>query len=518
MEEKKSKKIFGELLALLILLLIIGAVSYGGYYWYNHVYKVANKDNGSTKIKDGEYKAYVYDAKDGHYVSVINDKYVVEMADPSKLYKIMDIKTKELYSGEKDFTSVYEGIDGNIYVIYNEALENEDSTDIYKVSNGELKKVTTLAKNGIFYSPVLYRDLKTNKQLLLGFTGSYSSTEVDDGYKSFIYYITGKTYELDDASVIGDEAILSASENIYTYSDKYIIVKKSNDKVGLMDFSTGDMKIEFNYDGLYTSFDGNYVAVKDKKAGIIDLDLKKLIDFEYDFIDRSDGFYIVSKDKKLDILDENFKKVNKESFDYQDGGVDLTYTYKLCCANINSFVGYKIGDKYVLVTNFGAAGERIKNYNKNEAYVISQDGLSQIITEKDFDYNKDSGLIYSYYNNKVTIYDSNMDKKYDIDLSKYDINKIDEVKLVNGTLYVNKLMFDYETGSVVKKPVDYENKYGDLTVKYSNDKIRFYEKDEEVQSYDYKYDESFYSNPVTELENGIYYNNYLEGDFVSILK
>ena len=518
MEEKKSKKIFGEICAFIILILIIGGISYGAYYWYGHIYKINNKDNGTSKIKNGDYKAYTYTAKDGHYVRVINDKYVVEMADPNKLYNITDIKTNNLYKGEKDFTDVYEGVDGNVYVTVEEEAENEDVIDIYKVDDGDLKKVTTLAKNGVYYAPVVYRNLKTNNQVLLGFAGSYASTEVEDGYKSYIYYITGKSYDLDDAHIVGDEALLSVSDSIITYSDKYVAVQKTNNKIGLLDFSTGDIKIDYNYDGLYTSFDGNYVAVKDKKAGVIDLDLKKVIDFEYDFIDRNDGFYIVSKDKKMDIIDENYKKVNKESFDYQDGGAGIEYTYKLCCSNINTFVGYKLGNKYVLLTNYGDLDEFVKGYVKHEAYVVSEDGTSQIIKEKDFEYNKDSGLIYSYFDKKITVYDSKMNKMYDIDLNKYDLNKIESVDLINGTLHVNKLLFDYKTGEQVKKELDYEKEYGNLTVKYSDGKVFFYENDEEINSYDYEFDESFYSNSVTELENGVYYNNYLKGVFVSILK
>ena len=127
-----------------------------------------------------------------------------------------------------------------------------------------------------------------------------------------------------------------------------------------------------------------------------------------------------------------------------------------------------------------------------------------------------------------------MNKMYDIDLNKYDLNKIESVDLINGTLHVNKLLFDYKTGEQVKKELDYEKEYGNLTVKYSDgeeiknltsinkDEIKLYaiwEANKLVFNKQFsEYDESFYSNSVTELENGVYYNNYLKGVFVSILK
>ena len=84
--------------------------------------------------------------------------------------------------------------------------------------------------------------------------------------------------------------------------------------VGIYDLKKGEIAIEADYEGLYTTSDGNYLAIKNGKAGIINKKLKKLVDFKYDFIENTSEIYdmAINTDKNLlFIYRSDYRKVSQ---------------------------------------------------------------------------------------------------------------------------------------------------------------------------------------------------------------
>ena len=513
-EESKGSKVLSEIKAFFTLVFIIGLISVGGWYWYTHFYtpnKNVEKEEEKEQVVAGEYQVKSYKAENGHSIDVLNDKFIYEFDDDSfDLFKVMDIDGNVLFEGKEKYSYFYEGIDGKFYLVKEETADNENVISLYKFNDKKAELVKKIVQPNIYFVPVLKDDVKDGKELLIGYYGVKVS--MDDGEssleKAYYYNLEGKEYTSEEFYFDSDKARLSVGDPCYTNNEKFMKIQKKDNKgkYGLLDLEKFEIVIEPFYDELFTNYDGKtLIAVKDDKAGIIDENQKKIVDFEYDFIDRNKGFYVVSKDNKLAIMDENFKLVSDFEFDYQDGGLsDMEYSYTLCCTNFNTFSAYKVGDKYILVTN---AYEIIRNlnYKKSITYVIKNDGSFDSITANDFVVTDD--LIYSYSKAKkeYTVYDKSLTPKYSVDASKYDFGSVLNLERDGNTLAFEgkKVYFDYETGEEIDEPRDYEYSFENVRVQYGHGKVNMLVDDKNVYSYEYKpFGESKYLNNI---ENGVYY-------------
>ena len=104
----------------------------------------------------------------------------------------------------------------------------------------------------------------------------------------------------------------------------------------------GEIKIDTEYESLKYLFDGNYIAEKDSKYGIIDINNKEIIDFQYNDIDyMSEEEFIEAEDDegKTNILNNQFEikckgivsEINSK-YDYiklRENGEYKYYNFKL---------------------------------------------------------------------------------------------------------------------------------------------------------------------------------------------
>jgi hypothetical protein len=113
-------------------------------------------------------------------------------------------------------------------------------------------------------------------------------------------------------------------------------------KFGLVD-KKGNFIINMDYQYLYPIGKGIYIAKKDRKAGIIDIEQNEILPFKYDNIlpvDEAGGFMLprIVKDGKYGVIDNNGKVILKPEYDR----VDMTFLnmgYILVFKNIDPDAG-----------------------------------------------------------------------------------------------------------------------------------------------------------------------------------
>ncbi len=473
-KETKKQKRKGEFKAFLILLLIIGIAAGACWYWYKYIYD-ANKGSKNNEVKeetktDTNYEVVSYESNG--QLSVFGE-YVVETKD-NKIVKVLDLATNVLFEGKLEYYDIYLDKNGNLYAYINDASDYGNNLVVYKFENGKFNEEINLNKTSVYYSPLIY-DVNN---VLLGFVG-YSATNdaIDEDYeiKNTLYLLGNEEIELGDFYLTGDGVTLSLGDDLFTDSDRYVIAAKgsgTSSVYGVYDLKDHKLAIDLNYERLYRSNGDTYVAIKDGRSGIIDLNLKKLVDFNYDFIDVNDDYYVVGKDNKMAIMKSDYTLLTDFVFDYQDAGFDIEYSYLLCCASFNTFASYKINDKIVLVTNDNEEFYGRLDYKNHTAYVIGADGKYTTIEQNMFSYNYDTGLIYSYSrdSHSYSIYDNDLKEMYKIDVTNYDFDDVPLLTLVNKTTIklngTHSSLYDYATGKELKEEAEFNYEFGVVKLNY----------------------------------------------------
>lgn len=480
--EKEMKSHFlSEAKALLMILLIIGAFIGSGFLIYKYVKPFESKkpQKEETKVTEtNDYKTVFYKALEGHELTVINDKYLIETKDKT-LYKLFDMDGNILFEGTESYTQILSGIDDELYLTHVGADQKNDnaSISIYKFNNKELEEVFTADDENYLFTTLIYTN--NNNDYLLGVVGETLHNEENVKVETLLYTLNGEKQELKDVRLHGENPFrLAIDEPIVTYNKDYIVVKDTNNeyKYGIYDINNKDIILNTKYDGLYTTNTGNYIAVKGKKAGIVNVKSKILVDFKYDFIYDAGTFYVVSKDKKLGILDNEFKVVIKPTFTFQQVE-NSGFSYQPCCGAINSFNAYKYKDKYVLTVNEKELSYDLK-YKVHETYIIDSKGEYLTIGANEFNIYKD--FIYGYDKDarKYSIYDENFAEKYTIDISKYDFEDGPYISLINDNTIVvsldTELYYDYLTGEEIESIKDATFTVDKIEFKYINKDKKVY--------------------------------------------
>lgn len=459
-KEVKKSKFWSEVKAFFGIILFIGAFVGIGFLIYKFVEplesKVKDNKEENKVVQTSDYKTVSYTAKEGNSLTVFGDKYLVEFGD-GVVSKVLDMDTNVLFEGNEDYSYLYVGSDGELYLLFYEDINKLDSLKLYVFKNKELVEVKSFEEKGYNFTSLVYWD--GNNEQLLGIVGEKYSYDSDDfSTNSKIYLLNGKEYETDKVRLTGDSVRLAVDEPIYTYNSKYVVAIDTvkDYKHGIFDLSKGEMIVNTKYDGLYTTESGNYIAVKNKKAGIVNIKSKILVDFKYDFISDEGEFYVIASNNKLGILDKNYKVVIEPKFTFQEDR-NIGFSYQPCCGADNSFRAYKYDDKYILKVNEFELYEEL-NYKVHETYVIDESGEYLTIQENDFDIVED--FIYSYDKDKklYTIFDEHFAEKYTIDLSSYDFENNPTLGYINeSTISIHMdttLYFDAITGEEIDEVRD----------------------------------------------------------------
>ena len=493
-KEQKKKNFWSEVKAFFAIILIIGFTVLGGFLIYKYVKPIEKdkpaKDEETKIVESNDYKTVVYTAQDERTLQVIDDRYVVESKD-SVLYKVMDMDRNILFEGKEDYSELYVGIDDELYLIFNDT-KNEGSLSLYKFIDKELQEISVLNTSNYYYVPMVYTNNGTDKLVaILGQSYNFVEDNEDFDMINEVINLDGEKQEVKDYIFEGDSARLGFDMPVYSNSSRYFVVYTENgSKRGVYDIQNEEIVISGKYSELYTTKNGNYIAVKNGKTGIVNLKSKILVDFKYDFISDYGEFYVISKNKKLGILDKDYKVVVEPKFTYQESD-EYGFNYNKTDSFYDSFIASKYNDKYVLTVN---ANELVAdlNYKIHETYVI--DGTGEYITIKANEFNIYDNLIYGYDKDskKYTIYDNTFAEKYVIDLNGYDFESNPRLEYVNENSIVvymdSTLYFDALTGDEIDSLRDatfvadkiefkYSNKNRNVTLKVNGDTLSTYDYD-----------------------------------------
>lgn len=488
LKKQRRSEILKEIRAFLILVISIGLIAFGVWYWYTHFYNPEPKRDQAYEKEEkkvAEYKTIKYSLVNKEdYLDLISEKYLIER-DKEYIYKVMDLKGDVLFEGRESFDYIYEGLDNELYAYKVSGMSYENIIELYKLEDKEFNKINTISESNVTWKPIIYKD-ETSDEKLLGFSGLLNTydSEMNRVTETKIISLDTKEHTLKDTYLEGEN---TSNENILTYDSDYIIMYKVNNNkknYGLYSIKEGKEIISPQYERLYTS-GINYIAIKNNKSGIISSKLKRIVDFQYDFIEDHKDYYVVSKNNKLAIMDEDYKLVTDFIFDYQTTNDLTSYKYNVKDDEINTFKSIKKNNKYILTINNGE--ELGHKYSKHETYIINKNGTYETISDNVFNASECTSLVYSYNTDKkeYTIYDSNIKPLYKINLSEYDYNSYPEIKLLNeNTLVINinsNIYYNYETGVEIEKPLDYQTSINGITIDYNNnDKTVSYQVNNEI--------------------------------------
>lgn len=524
-KQEKQKMFWDEIKSFFILAIIIGLVILGGWLFIKYAEPIDwnknKKDKEEVKISDTkDYNVLTYSTKlDEGSLEVINDKYLIEY-DGKAVSKIMDLQLNVLYETElKEEYMFVEGKDGKLYAISTGDADDSLILNLYVLENEKIVEVKEFSKMGVYYVP-LYSD-----DYLVGIVGNncYLDDELNSVCETELFTLDEKNEILNNLSVASDLTFGSGKDApLYTRNANYVVVRNIVDgKYGLYDLVNHKLTINTSYDDLFATYNNSYVAVKDGKVGIIDKKLKKLVDFEYDFIDINEEHYVVSKDNKLAIMDKDYKLVTGYDFSYvntTDNDLYNGYNYRSAMYTLNTFYSTKIDDNYLLVNN-------IKNqlgytYLTNSVYLI--EGKDNYL-ELDVEAFGREDLIYSFSKKtgKLIIYDDLLKEINTIDLSNYDYDDYPTIELINGNTIVvtmdSELYFDYETGDEIENIQDVTYNIAELELKYTHkdDKVSVVNKDKTIVTY--PYDPMYQNKPFKMLNEEDFY--YLDDEtYVIVMK
>ena len=293
-KKKKSNKF---LLFFIICLILLGI-----YYFKNNIdmdKRETTKDDNENKIPEKEELSYYH-----KYQSCGNDS-LVETED----YIFLDDE-----------------------IIYECQKKGEYGCYVTTINNFEYcNKTDSLILITDNYKDFLY-DYK-NKKVILEVDTFTNAIYTD--YAQVAYFVFYKDDKAGLASMDGkiilepiyDSVTLSKPNYVGEFSLQYnIVAAKKGNKVGVIEITTGNEKVPFEYEHIRI-YNNYYILMKDNKAILVDSDLQTIIDEDYDDMVIFNGLLVAEKNRELVFYDlngdkivEDTVKINKPYSEYSDTG------------------------------------------------------------------------------------------------------------------------------------------------------------------------------------------------------
>lgn len=428
------------------------------------IYAILHKDeNKNTNVNVSIMQIYSSD----YELESFADNYFIGYYEDDYINVIIDGNGKEVYEtiDQLQFDNIYQMKDGNFLIYSN--LDNKFITYIF--DGTEIKKFYEI--NDVSYvKPIIYKGI--DSEYIIGFT----SMVEDDLY----------LYNLNSSGVlVFNDVSLVADYNVngiyYTYNENYLVVKNSEGYMGVIDLN-GETIIDYKYKDIINTYDESFIALNKKdKYGIIDKTGEELIDFKYKVIDYYRDYYlVVNSSNKMALYGNDYEKITSFSMEY-----NTLIDYELR-SEFNSINLYKVDGKVVVVNNY-LEGKNGIQYDKHNLYIIDKDEITKKINQVGFS-NED--VIYTYdkdYN--VSIYDMYFQLLFEVKLD--NVKKINNISYISNNVikvqYINldneekKLYYnlegkevDFGLGDLVIKNIDY---YGYLKREGSQYKLTLYDMD-----------------------------------------
>ena len=263
------------------------------------------------------------------------------------------------------------------------------------------------------------------------------------------------------------------------YGGRYVIVSddknnnvtdSKNYSYGVYDVIENKALIKPKYDAMIYLFDNLFIAVKNGKSGIVDINDSIKVAFKYDAIEYANGLYFVGNGNTLHVLDKNFKTIGdtisvKSLSNYKYYASKKTLDAKAC------------GDKVILsmgdVSQHSVVDQQGKyaNYDFQNFTIIGD----RVVTLKD-----KSLVLYDTGFNKIQEFTVPNEINIDLDTAVIYI----QTNLVFNGCYV----FDINSGNYLyqmnKLSRSYQGYYVDLHFQNGIGKADIYLDDKPVGSID----------------------------------
>lgn len=464
--------------ALVILMIIILVIIIGTYF----IIKNIQKENRKYKIESiSEYKYFVvkeneqYGVIDNKGNKIIETKYKdVKIPNPEKSIfvcyeenrtKILNEKNEEIFTQYENIEPLrLKNISGNL--MYEKSILKYSKNGKYGIINFEGKKLTKPIYEEIDTFQYKEGELlvkKDGKYGVINIKGkalvknNYDKIETDkyyedeNGYRKDGYIVSNKTeqgYRYGYLNLEGKEIIETKYNDLYRIleieSEDIYIICAENGQYGLI---KNDKKIIGNeYQSLtYSESSNTITAIKGKKYGVISIDGKTIIPFEYSQIDIT-GEYIYAKDEKEKIT----------VFDAKGNKIEL--------------------DENIAILNIEDTNYKIQIETKNNKTTYSIYENEKKLTQKQYTYIQylfNNYFIASNSNGKLGIIDSK--EKIKVEFSYNSIQQIDNTNMIqtinnssNVTEIYSKEMKKISElkDAILKNKTDYIELYNDNEVKY----------------------------------------------------
>lgn len=513
-EEKQPKK-GKKIIIIIAIILLLTALGTGGFLMWKELSKkeepkkVVKKEKIKTTDK---LKLIEYTGEGEEYI--VRGDYILNVQD-NELYAILSYEGQEIIKLDTPLTysEIYLSNDNGLYIedLMSSDDNSENALDLYYFNGEKIEDYYKSTEDNVVIKPIVqyyYKDNKIDNEqyTLLG----YNLLD-NENKENNIYNVKNKKKAKYGSCLIKGSTPYDSSLNYQVSFDGKYITCQENEKMGVLEISNGKEIIEPTYDSLYQDPQGTFIATKDKKSGIIDIKLKKKVDYTYDFIYPFQGGYLVNQNNKLAIMDANYQLVIDYSFDYQKSTTkETTFKPEITKDSENTFKISKHNQKYFLaINNINDSVTSQDEFTKKEAYIIDENGEIKTIVETAI-YTED--IIYSYNSptQEITVYDDKLEELYKISLKDYDIKNEDiSISKYGQAIAVSvggqKIFFDFKTGEELEENIySYELNNIKVTIDEDSEEITFYDDNQEnkdlsgniINGLQYK-----------ELENGTFFIN-----------
>lgn len=469
-DQKKNIIIFALGACVVILLIVLFIFLLGGKSSDNTANSDSESKNSeksnSESEKDNKEQAdndKIIDEKDYNYSDgkVFFNKYVLVPSNDNKKEVVTNLDG-DIILNLPSAWQFYEGTDNTLYAV-NLNFTEDDSYSVKRIKDNIVSEIINEKADGLLFG-------KEKENIL----GVYKKNSTNDTYYIFDGN-TFKTINLDYYGAYADNN--STKENKYIYNNRYIITFEAKGEdfsnYGIYDLKNNKQVITGSYDKIEYLFGDIFVAVKNNKSGVINIDNKTLLDFKYDLVTYSNGLYFVGLNGKLNVFDKNFKNLNKE--------IEIPnlnkFTYNPCCGAINPFD--LIAFKNYVILRIGYLPGATSNYiavDQNANVTELGKGYVGFLGDYLIKSNEDDTYI--------NMYDSSLTIKHKIDVETKAI-KLDKVYLfLNNTLVINRTkLYNLNTDSSKGTTswyrrvsqefdvrIDFKGETGTLTIS-SNDQV-----------------------------------------------
>lgn len=398
-------------------------------------------------------------------LTAISEDYFIGTYEKNKLSVVINNKGEEIYTGLGDiyYEDIYLMKDGR-YLLYNN-LDNKLNTYIFDGEN--IEKFYEI-DNVSYVKPIIYKDL--DKEYIIGFVSIIEES-------IYLYNLNSSgIIVVNDVSLVAD---YNDNGIYYTYNENYLVVKNKEGLMGVIDLN-GQIIIDCKYKNIINTYNDSFIALNKKdNYGIIDKNDDVLVKFKYKAIDFFENYYLVVNNKnKMALYDLEYKNLTGFKMNY-DSLIDYDLRNEFNSINL-----YRVDGKVVVINNY-MEDKNGTEFDKHQLYII--DGKKIIKTIKQVGFGS-KDVIYTYDKNyNVTIYDNQFEKMFKFKLD--DIRKIEDISYANSeiirvnyldtkeeikTVYFDLLgkKIEFNLGNLVIKSNDY---YGYITESEDGKKLSFYD-------------------------------------------